>query len=109
MIYEGLPIVAYKNIQKENIFNSEVYKVKSIDMTEKTFTVDIGDEVRTIKAHEFKNIFYPAYCITAHVSQGTTMTEKYTIHDWNHPRMDSIAKYVSLSRATYISNIQINI
>ena len=109
MIYEGLPIVAYKNIQKENIFNSEVYKVKSIDMNEKTFTFDIGDEVRTIKAHEFKNIFYPAYCITAHVSQGTTMTEKYTIHDWNHPRMDSIAKYVSLSRATNISNIQINI
>jgi len=109
MIYEGLPIVAYKNIQKENIFNSEVYKVTSIDMNEKTFSFDVGDEVKTIKAHEFKNTFYPAYCITAHVSQGCSFSEKFTIHDWNHPRMDMTAKYVSLSRATSINNIQINI
>ena len=109
MIYEGLPIVAYKNIQKENIFNSEVYHITSIDMDDKTFSFNVGDEVKTIKAHEFKNIFYPAYCITAHVSQGVTINEKFTIHDWNHPRMDMTAKYVSLSRATSINNIQINI
>ena len=109
MIYKGLPIVAYKNIQKENIFNSEVYHIISIDMNDKTFSFNIGNEVKTIKAHEFKNIFYPAYCITAHVSQGATFHEKFTIHDWNHPRMNMTAKYVSLSRATKINNIQINI
>ena len=109
MIYEGLPIVAYKNIQKENIFNSEVYHVTSIDMTDNTFSFKIGDEVKTIKAHEFKNSFYPAYCITAYVSQGCTFETPYTIHDWNHPRMDITAKYVALSRATNIKNIQIKI
>jgi DNA replication protein DnaC len=109
MIYEGLPIVAYKNIQKEHIFNSEVFHITSIDMNDKTFSFNVGDEVKTFKAHEFKNIFYPAYCITAHVSQGATFKDKYTIHDWNHPRMDLTAKYVSLSRATSINNIQINI
>jgi len=109
MIYEGLPIVAYKNIQKEHIFNSEVFHIISIDMNDKTFSFNVGDELKTFKAHEFKNIFYPAYCITAHVSQGATFKDKYTIHDWNHPRMDLTAKYVSLSRATSINNIQINI
>ena len=48
MIYKGLPIVAYKNIQKENIFNSEVYHITSIDMNDKTFSFNIGDEVKTI-------------------------------------------------------------
>ena len=38
-----------------------------------------------------------------------TFHEKFTIHDWNHPRMNMTAKYVSLSRATKINNIQINI
>jgi len=106
-IYEGLPIVAYKNMQKENIFNSEVYHIKSIDMNDKTFSLMVGDEVKIMKAHEFKNMFYPAYCITAHVSQGCTFETPYTIHDWNHPRMDITAKYVALSRATNIKNIQI--
>ena len=106
-IYEGLPIVAYKNMQKENIFNSEVYHIESIDMNDKTFSFMVGDELKTMKAHEFKNMFYPAYCITAHVSQGCTFDTPYTIHDWNHPRMDITAKYVALSRATNIKNIQI--
>ena len=59
MIYEGLPIVAYKNIQKEHILNSEVYHITSIDLTEKTFSFMVGDEMKTIKSHEFKNIFIP--------------------------------------------------
>ena len=109
MIYEGLPMVAYKNIQKEHIFNSEVFYVKSIDMDHKTFTFDVGDEVKTFKADEFKNIFYPAYCVTVHVSQGCSIREKFTIHDWNNHRMNMTAKYVALSRATSINNIQINI
>lgn len=96
-------------MQKENIFNSEVYHIKSIDVNDKTFSFMVGDEVKTINAHEFKNMFYPAYCITAHVSQGCTFETPYTIHDWNHPRMDITAKYVALSRATNIKNIQIKI
>ena len=88
---------------------SSSLKEVPIDMNDKTFSFNVGDELKTFKAHEFKNIFYPAYCITAHVSQGATFKDKYTIHDWNHPRMDLTAKYVSLSRATSINNIQINI
>ena len=94
-------------MQKENIFNSEVYHIESIDMNDKTFSFMVGDELKTMKAHEFKNMFYPAYCITAHVSQGCTFETPYIIHDWNHPRMDITAKYVALSRATNIKNIQI--
>jgi ATP-dependent exoDNAse (exonuclease V) alpha subunit len=108
-IFKGMPIVAYRNIQKEHIFNSEVYTIESIDTNAKTFTFKVEDEVKTYQVDQFKNTFYPGFCITAHVSQGCTFNSKYTIWDWNHPRMDDTAKYVALSRATSIKNIQINI
>jgi len=69
----------------------------------------VGDEEKTYKATQFKNMFYPAFCITCHVSQGATFNQPYTIWDWDHPRMDDTAKYVALSRATNIKNIQIKI
>ena len=56
---------------------------------------------------DFKKMFYPAYCITVHVSQGCTFDKPYTIYDWSHSHMDKSAKYVALSRATSIDNIQI--
>lgn len=108
-IFEGMPIVAYRNLSKEGIFNSEVFTVTSIDMDEETFSFMVGEDVMTYKANQFKNLFYPAFCITAHVSQGCTFDQPYTIWDWKHPRMDHTAKYVALSRATNIKNIQIKI
>ena len=108
-IFKGMPIVAYRNIQKEHIFNSEVYTIESIDMKKKTFSFKVDDDLKTMNSSEFKNTFYSAFCITAHVSQGCTFNTKYTIWDWNHLRMDHTAKYVALSRATSIKNIQINI
>lgn len=108
-IFEGLPIVAYRNIQKESIFNSEVYHIHKIDIENKTFSFMIGDEEKTFKDYEFKNSFYPAFCITAHVSQGATFDKPYTIWDWNHLHADITFKYVTLSRATKINNIQIKI
>jgi ATP-dependent exoDNAse (exonuclease V) alpha subunit len=104
-----MPIVSYRNNQKEHIYNSEVYTIKSINQDEKTFSFMVGNELKTYKSIEFKNMFYPAFCITAHVSQGASFDVPYTIWDWNHPRMDMTAKYVALSRATNIKNIQINI
>ena len=44
--------------------------------------------------------FRCGYCITVHNSQGKTIREPYTIHDWAHPRMSEKAKYVALSRGT---------
>ena len=69
----------------------------------------VGDNEKTFKASQFKTMFYPAFCITCHVSQGMSFDQPYTIWDWNHPRMDNTAKYVSLSRSTNIKNIQIKL
>ena len=42
-IFEGMPIVAYRNEPKEGICNSEVFTIKSIDCDEKTFSFMVGD------------------------------------------------------------------
>ena len=60
-----------------------------------------------LKTQDFHNYFYVAFCITIHSSQGETFDMPYTIYDWNHPNFCGRARYVALSRATNIQNIQI--
>lgn len=123
-IFVGLPIVAHRNSKEMEIFNSEVFEISDVNFNDKTFTFVNGETLtqsrlrpsiagamteHTMHINQFSSMFYPAFCITAHVSQGCTFDKPYTIWDWNHPRMDETAKYVALSRATSIKNIQINI
>ena len=52
-------------------------------------------------------VFYVAFCITIHKSQGSTFDHPYTIHDWGHPSFDNRLKYVALSRTTKLENINV--
>ena len=107
-LFVGLPIVAHRNFKKEEIFNSEVFTITSIDVNDNTFSFQDGETVHTISSKQFSSMFYPAFCITVHVSQGCTFDQPYTIYDWDFEHMDETAKYVALSRATSINNIQIH-
>ena len=50
-------------------------------------------------------MFYVAYCITVHKSQGSTFRHEYTIHEFE--KFDNRLKYVALSRSSNIKNINI--
>jgi ATP-dependent exoDNAse (exonuclease V) alpha subunit len=108
-LFVGMPIVAHRNFKKEGIFNSELFTISHINFQSKTFSFVDGDTTQTFPVKIFSSMFFPGFCLTAHTSQGCTFNTKYTIYDWNHPRMDQTAKYVALSRATSIQNIQINL
>jgi len=60
-----------------------------------------------VPRHLFQKHFYVAYAITYYQSQGSTIRDKYTIHDWFGPHVNWRAKYVALSRATSKANVQI--
>ena len=46
----------------------------------------------------FQEMFYVAFCITIHKSQGQTFDFPYTIHEWD--KLDAKLRYTALSRAT---------
>jgi len=102
---KGIPIIAHTTNKKLNILNSEKFIIESIDDKE----IEIKDENRTLKVDlkNFHKLFYLGFCITIHASQGETFKQKYTIYDWNYEYFCKRAKYVALSRASDLSNIQI--
>jgi hypothetical protein len=104
----GMPIIARKNSKQFNICNNETFKIHEV--RHKTNTIAIKDEFGdnepiTIGFDQFQHMFYLAYCITTHKSQGMTIDQPYCIHEFE--KFDERMKYVALSRSTDILNINI--
>ena len=91
-----MPIIAMKTDLKIDIVNNEIFKIKSIYRD----VIEITNENKTIEINlkDFQHLFYVAYCITIHKSQGSTFDFDYTIHEWE--KLDNTLKYVALSRST---------
>ena len=51
----------------------------------------------------FTIYFNPAFCVTVHSSQGMTIKYNYTIHEFN--KFDSRLKYVAISRAQSVNQL----
>jgi len=101
----GMPVIAHKTNKKLSIMKSQRFIVSSI--TDDIIKIKDDDREIEIELKNFNKLFYIGFCITLHSSQGETFNEPYTIYDWNNFYFDNIARYVALSRATCIENIQI--
>jgi len=109
----GMPVVAHKTCNNKTLkksgsgfLNSERFEVQSV--TGGVILLVDKDREISVKVADFHKYFYVGFCITVHTSQGETFNERYTIHDWGASVFCRRAKYVALSRATSINNIQIN-
>ena len=85
--------------------NSDTGKVVGFDNNNIIIKIDGVDDDVEISHDHFGKAFYPAYCIKVHKSQGITIEEPYTIHDWED--MDNRLKYVAMSRTTTAKHINI--
>jgi len=107
----GMPIICHRTNKKMDILNSDRFVISSINEKEIQFTNELLKEQNKpdmkITVQDFNKYFYLAYCITVHASQGETFNQPYTIYDWK--RMCKRGKYVALSRATKLENIQIHL
>jgi ATP-dependent exoDNAse (exonuclease V) alpha subunit len=93
-----------------DLYNNETFVIKEIQHSKDNIVVvDDEDESRVldIPFNLFQRLFYVAYCITIHKSQGTTFDFPYTIHEWNNKRFCNRLKYVALSRTTNLENINV--
>ena len=78
-LFEGMPIISMKTDAKIGIVNNEMFTIKSIYRDE----IEITDGSKTIEIniHNFQFLFYVAYAITIHKSQGSTFDFEYSIHE----------------------------
>jgi hypothetical protein len=106
-IYEDCRIIAYRTHKKKLFVNSELYTVSHYDDKYIYIYTERNNEIHAldIPIDVFNQYFTLGYCMTAHKSQGSTITEDFNIYDWN--KMDKELKYTSLSRAKKMSQVGI--
>ena len=104
-IYKDLPIICKVTDEKSTLNNNEQFTVIDYDNEKISIKSVIDNRILDIKIKEFNKIFYPAYAITIYASQGCTINEPYTIHEFD--RLDNRARYVSLSRSSKYEYINI--
>ena len=97
-LIKGMPIIARVTNNKYEIMNNETFTIIKIDLINQSIIISDGEDTKEIPIDQFQYMFYVAFCITTHKSQGETYDHPYTIHEWE--KMDRRLKYVALSRAT---------
>ena len=125
-LFVGLPIIGTHNNKKLNIVNNQNYRIlkvttdviiigdkvmeesyilakKKAEQSKKSFIMP--DDIIKIKTELFQRLFYPAYSFTIHKSQGQTIKEPYSIHEFY--RLSHKLKFVALTRATQLCDINI--
>lgn len=105
-LLSGMPFIARKNNRQLEIVNNQTFTIQQIRYKDEIITIQDVDQIVDIPFKDFQHMFYPAFCITIHKSQGSTFNQPYTIHEWD--KLDNRLKYVALSRSTDINNILIS-
>jgi hypothetical protein len=103
-IYEGLPIIANKTINKEGIMKNETFTIKNINFDKETFTIDLED--KQFNFNDIHKVFTICYCMTTHKSQGDTIEGNVNIHEYNWISQDKKIFYTAVSRAKSFDNVK---
>ena len=91
--------------EKTTLNNNEQFIVTSYDSEYISIRSTIDSRPLDIEIKKFNKIFYPAYAITIYASQGCTINQPYTIHEFD--LLDQRARYVALSRSSQMDYINI--
>jgi hypothetical protein len=104
-VFVGLPIICKKTMtinKTDELKNNEEFEVINID--NKTITIK-NDRLQVVITHQQFNHFDLSYCITTHVSQGSTYDFPYSIYEYQY--FDQALLYTSMSRSTKKSYINL--
>jgi hypothetical protein len=113
-IYIGLPVIAMRtkfDVADGLLFaNSETFEVCDIGDDYISMYNERPDENGEAKGYvyncpieDFNKYFLINYCSTTHKCQGETITENFTIYDWN--AMDTKLRYTALSRGKKVEQV----
>lgn len=115
-IYENMPVIAMRTLfdKEEGLLfaNSETFNINFIGDEAIGIYNERPDETGQIEPYylhvpieDFNKYFLMNYCSTTHKTQGETITENFTIYDWD--AMDTKLRYTALSRAKKIEQVYI--
>jgi hypothetical protein len=116
-IYIGLPVIAMRTKfdKAEGLLfaNSETFEVCIIGDDYISMYNERPDDngnkelyVYNCPIEDFNKYFLMNYCSTTHKCQGETITENFTIYDWN--AMDTKLRYTALSRGKKVEQVCFN-
>ena len=97
-LYPGCPLIA--NCTTTNFVNNEQFIVKSIG---NRIELENATTELTLKKSDLEK-FDLAYCITTHKAQGATISEPFTIYDWN--MMTPRLRYTAMTRAKSLRQLR---
>ena len=101
-----MPIIARINNKMNDTYNNELFTIKSIDRINNSITTtDDSDKIVEINSEMFQILFYIAFCVTVHKSQGPTFKHSYTVDEFD--KFGNKLKYVTRSRESYVDKINI--
>ncbi len=94
-----MPVISKINNEKMNIFNNQRFTIIKIDKEKQLITLKYkyNDNTLDIEFNNFQKFFIPGYAVSTHCSQGMTINEPYTVHEFH--KMDKKLRYVALSRS----------
>jgi hypothetical protein len=104
ILNKGVPIICKVNNEEMGFINNQRFKIIKIGGLTITIEDDKGNK-KEINHNDFQKYFLVAYASTIHSSQGMSIDENYTIHEWD--RLDQRLLYVALSRSREHSYIHI--
>jgi hypothetical protein len=114
-LYKNLPLISRKTLKGgEEMINNEKFILEGYDDQYLYLLSERPDDNGQLFKHKIdidinnlQKLFYLNYCSTTHKSQGETITEKFTIYDFNS--MSLKCKYTALSRAKNAQQISLKL
>jgi hypothetical protein len=108
-VYAGMPIIAEQTVKVRNKTTKKMeiqytknqrFKVVAV---EDTNVLLLGGMIVPIT--DLTRNFRPAYAVTSHKAQGSTITERYVIHEFE--KLSKHGRYVALTRTINPRNIRV--
>ena len=96
ILLNNTPIISKINNRKLNIINNERFIIKKVNVQDKTLFIKNDRLELTINSNIFQKLFRVGYCCTTYCTQGMSINQSYTIHEFD--LMNKHHKYVALSR-----------
>ena len=107
ILNKSMPIIAKINKEKLGIFKNQRFTIKKIDEKKNIILIENEYGIKEINVDDFNKYFIPGFASTCHSVQGLSISEKYTVHEFN--KMSIKLKYVALTRARNLNQLHIKI